>query len=46
MLVLDWRSGKLHAHRDPPFQRPQMTTHDEEEAEEDEELIAMLTLRV
>lgn len=37
MLILDWRSGKLHAHRDPPFQRPQMTTHDEEEAEEDED---------
>ncbi|KAF8958340.1 hypothetical protein BDZ97DRAFT_1668694 [Flammula alnicola] len=36
MLVLDWRSGKLHAHRDPPFQRPQ-TTHDEEEGEEDED---------
>ncbi|KAF9470898.1 hypothetical protein BDN70DRAFT_888639 [Pholiota conissans] len=37
MLVLDWRSGKLHAHRDPPFQRPPTINHDEEEGEEDED---------
>ncbi|PPQ77133.1 hypothetical protein CVT25_010827 [Psilocybe cyanescens] len=38
MLVLDWRSGKLHAHtqRDPPFQRPQ-TGHDEEDADMDDD---------
>jgi hypothetical protein len=41
LLVLDWRSGKLHVARDPPFQRPQ-STHDEEDArgeleEEDED---------
>jgi hypothetical protein len=36
MFILDWRSGKLHPHRDPPFQRPQ-PTHDEEEGEEEDE---------
>lgn len=34
LLVLDWRSGKLHAPRDPPFSIPH-GNHDEEEAEED-----------
>lgn len=37
MLVLDWRSGKLHAPRDPPFQRPHMSSHDEEEGDDDED---------
>lgn len=37
MLILDWRSGKLHPHRDPPFQRPPQPAHDEEEAEEEDE---------
>lgn len=32
LLVLDWRSGKLHAPRDPPFTRP-----GGDEEEEDEE---------
>jgi hypothetical protein len=36
MLILDWRSGKLHGHRDPPFQRPH-APHDEEEVDEEEE---------
>ncbi|KAF8149821.1 hypothetical protein B0H34DRAFT_731304 [Crassisporium funariophilum] len=36
LLVRDWRTGKLHAHRDPPFTRPQQT-HDEEEGEEEDE---------
>jgi hypothetical protein len=35
VLILDWRSGKLHAHHDPPFSIPQ-GNHDEEEAEEEE----------
>ena len=36
LLVLDWRSGKLHVHRDPPFQHPR-PAHDEEEGEEEDE---------
>lgn len=36
LLIRDWRSGKLHVHRDPPFQRPQ-PAHDEEEGEEEDE---------
>jgi len=38
LLVLDWRSGKLHGggHRDPPFQRPQ-GNQDEEAIDEEEE---------
>ncbi|KAF9565418.1 hypothetical protein CPC08DRAFT_189701 [Agrocybe pediades] len=36
LLILDWRSGKLHGHRDPPFHRPQ-PTQDEEAVDEEEE---------
>lgn len=36
MLIMDWRSGKLIAARDPPFTRPQVL-HEEEGVEEDEE---------
>ena len=38
MLVMDWRSGKLIAARDPPFARPQVVHEEEgEEGEEGEE---------
>lgn len=36
-LILDWRSGKLHAPRDPPFTRPQGLPDVEEGDEDDEE---------
>lgn len=36
MLIMDWRSGKLIAARDPPFTRPQVV-HEEEGVEEEEE---------
>lgn len=36
MLIMDWRSGKLIAARDPPFARPQVV-HEEEAVEEEEE---------
>jgi hypothetical protein len=36
MLIMDWRSGKLIAARDPPFMRPQVV-HEEEGEEEEEE---------
>ena len=36
MFIMDWRSGKLIAARDPPFTRPQMV-HEEEGVEEEEE---------
>ncbi|KDR79048.1 hypothetical protein GALMADRAFT_224299 [Galerina marginata CBS 339.88] len=42
LLFLDWRGGRLHAARDPPFQRPQ-PTHDEEEAGEEEDEDASYT---
>ena len=34
LLIMDWRSGKLIASRDPPFTRPQVI-HEEEGEEED-----------
>lgn len=37
LLVLDWRSGKLHAPRDPPFTRPESIRHDEEDGPDDDE---------
>ena len=37
LLVMDWRSGKLFASRDPPFTRPQ-PTHEEEGEEEEEDV--------
>jgi len=36
LLIMDWRSGKLIAARDPPFTRPQVV-HEEEGIEEEEE---------
>ncbi|KAJ2929378.1 hypothetical protein H1R20_g7729, partial [Candolleomyces eurysporus] len=36
LLVLDWRSGRLNPHRDPPFNRPG-GAHSGEDAEEDED---------
>ena len=37
ILILDWRSGKLIAARDPPFTRPQVVHEEEGEEEEEEE---------
>jgi hypothetical protein len=37
MLIMDWRSGKLIAARDPPFARPQVVHEEVGEEEEDEE---------
>ena len=37
LLIMDWRSGKLIAARDPPFTRPQVIHEEEGEEEEEEE---------